>query len=208
MTKFESMSNELLMKVFEYYDLYSLFSLFTSLNSRFDAFINRCQFYANLDCIKPINFVDFLVYILPRVNPCQIRSLHSSKSHQITLLAYDKSLVCFTHIRSLSLNEIPSSTVRYMVERIHFSRLERVLLNQCKGNWEDTWSFSEHFFNSNRYPFLKTYIDSNSMIGEGTSLLSIEHMTMSQLSCPSLFLNFLNRSPVLKYIRTQIEFGD
>jgi hypothetical protein len=59
-TKFESMSNELLMILFEYYDLYSLFNSFSSLNYRIDNILQHCQVHVDLDQVKPIDFVEIL----------------------------------------------------------------------------------------------------------------------------------------------------
>jgi hypothetical protein len=72
------MSNELLMELFEYYDFHSLFNSYSSLNSRIDQIFHRCQYYVDLDYVKPFDFIHFLAHTLPKVNPKKIRSLSSS----------------------------------------------------------------------------------------------------------------------------------
>ena len=114
------MPNELLMELFEYYDLYSLLISFSSLNSRLDNLLHHCQVH--------VDYVDFLAHTLPKFNAKNIRSLHASNSYEIGVLAYDKSLIYLTHIRSLSLNNTRSNIIERMVSRIHFSSLERVSL--------------------------------------------------------------------------------
>ncbi|CAF4952474.1 unnamed protein product, partial [Rotaria sp. Silwood1] len=50
----ETMSNELVMELFEYFDLYSLYLTFYSLNSRFNSIICHCQVHVSLDKINPL----------------------------------------------------------------------------------------------------------------------------------------------------------
>jgi len=197
------MSNELLMELFEYYDFYSLFYSFNSLNSRIDNILYHCQVYVDFDKVNPIDFSDFLALTLPKINPKNIRSLNASKTHQITVLADDKSLVHFTYIQSLSLDTIGSSVIKQMVSRIHFSRLERVVLNKC--TYSDIWPRFTHFLDSNRYQFLRTYKDLNNMIEKVTSISLIEHVTIRETNLYA-FLNFLNQSTYLKYIKTTLDF--
>jgi hypothetical protein len=73
---FESMSNEL----FEYYDYYSLFNSYSSLNSRIDKLLDRCQYYVDLDQVKSSDFIHFLAHTLPKINPKQIPSLSGSSN--------------------------------------------------------------------------------------------------------------------------------
>jgi hypothetical protein len=122
------MSNELLMEIFEYYDLYS----FSLLNSRIDNILYHCQVSVDFDQVKSIDFVHFITHTLPKFNPKNIRSFYASNPDQIEVLANDKSLMCFTQIRSLSLNNTQSNIIEYMFSRIHFSRVERVLLDKYK----------------------------------------------------------------------------
>ena len=128
-TNFESMSNDLLMDLFEYYDLYALWISFSSLNFRIDHLLRHCHVHIDLDLVQPIDFVRFLAHMLPRVNAKNIRSLHASKAHQIEVLATDQSLDYFTHLRSLDLSRIPSNLLQSMVSRISFSHLQRLKLD-------------------------------------------------------------------------------
>jgi hypothetical protein len=199
------MSNELLMELFEYYDCYSLFFSFGSLNSRISNILYRCQVFVDLDRVQPIDFIDFFAHVLPQINPKNIRSLHASKSYQMMVLANDKSLIYFTSIRSISLIDIPLNVIEQMISRIHFSRLERVLIKKCGTEFLSTWSSFKHFLGSNRYNFLRTYKNCDSIIGKVTSVLLIEHLTT--FSCtPCDFINILNQSPYLKYFRTNLNF--
>ncbi|CAF4868939.1 unnamed protein product [Rotaria sp. Silwood1] len=201
------MSNELLMEMFEYYDLYSLFFSFCSLNSRIDNILHYCQVSIDLDLVQPIDLVDFLAHTLSQINPKNIRSLHASKSHQIMVLAFDKSLIYFTYIRSLSLSNIQSSIIESMVSRIHFSHLERVLIDKCGIYCNNIGSFFKHFLDSNQYHYLQTYKDFDSKTDNVTSVLLIEHLTMSSCT-PCNFLNILNQSSYLKYVKTSLNFND
>jgi hypothetical protein len=117
------------MKIFEYYDLYSLFYSFGSLNSRINNILYDCQVSVDFDQVKSIDFIDFISEILSKFNPKNIRSLHSSNQYQMGVLADDKSLIYFTHIRSLSLNNIKLNIIENIFSRIHFSRLERILFD-------------------------------------------------------------------------------
>ena len=62
-TNFESMSNELLMDLFEYYDLYALLISFSSLNSRIDHLLRHSQVDQSScrNLKKPAGFGDFRV---------------------------------------------------------------------------------------------------------------------------------------------------
>ncbi len=73
------------MELFEYYDLYSLYY----------SILPNCQVHVDFDRVQSI---DFLAHTLPKINPKNIRSLYDSKSDQISILAYDKSLIYFTYI--------------------------------------------------------------------------------------------------------------
>jgi len=169
------MSNELSMELFEYYDLYYLYYSFRSLNSLIDNILYHCEVFIDFDQVKPIDFVDFIRDILPKFNAKNIRSLHASNQYQIGVFAYDKSLLYLIHIRSISLNNIQLNIVEYMFSRIHFSRLERMLLDNCVNPYKKRWSCFKHLLDSNQYPFLRTYKDSCSMVEEATPVLLIEY---------------------------------
>jgi hypothetical protein len=197
------------MELFEYYDLYSLLYSFSSLNSRIDNIIYHYQVSVDFSQVKSIEFIDFLPDILSKFNPKNIRSLHSSDPDQLLDLAQNESLIYFIHIRSLSLNNIELHIVQRLVSRIHFSHLERVLIGTCNDIYTtDTWSIFHHFLDSNRYQFLRTYKDSHNMIKEVTSVLLLEYVTFSSPSNSNNFLNFLNQSPNLKYIKAQLFFDN
>jgi hypothetical protein len=202
------MPNELLMELFEYYDFYSLVISFSSLNSRLDNLLHHCQLHIDLDRIEPIDFIDFLAHTLPKFNPKNIQSLHGSNPYEIGVLAYDKSLIYFTHIRSLSLNNTPSNIIQCMISRIHFSSLQRVSLGKCENGYNYRRSLVKDFFDSNRYQFLRTYKDIGGIIQEITSESSIEYITLSGESIPSAFLNLLNRLPYLKHMTAVLLFLD
>jgi hypothetical protein len=139
-TNFESMSNELLMDLFEYYDLYTLFISFSSLNPRIDQLLRHCQVHVDLDLVQPTDFIRFLAHILPQVNAKNIRSLHASKAHQIKVLATDQSLDYFNHLRSLDLKHISSNLLQSMVSRISFSHLQRLKLDKREDDERKTVS--------------------------------------------------------------------
>jgi len=87
---FETMSNELFMELFEYFDLYSLYLTFYSLNSRFNSIICHCQVHVNLNQINPLYFTSFIgQFIYSNIDKGRIRSLQSSIPHQIAVLVND-----------------------------------------------------------------------------------------------------------------------
>jgi len=135
-----------------------------------------------------------------------MNKIHASNPYQIGLLADDKSLLYFTHIRSLSVNNIHSDIVEYMFSYIHFFRLERFLFSKCKGNYFKKCLIFRYLLNSNRYPFLRTYKDSCNVIRDITSKLSIEYVIFYRPSLVQNFFNFLNQSPCLKYIKAPLYF--
>ncbi len=106
------------------------------------------------------------------------------------------------------MNNIQLDIVEYIFSRIHFSRLERILLDKCVNEYMKKWSCFKHLFDSNRYQFIRTYKDPCPMIQEVTSVLLIEYAKFSGESNPCDFLNFLNQSPCLKSIETQLFFSN
>ena len=204
-TNFESMSNELLMDLFEYYDLYTLFMSFSSLNSRIDHLLRHCQVHVDLDLVQPTDFIRFLAHILPQVNVKNIRSLHASKEHQIKVLADDQSLDYFNQLHSLDLSHIPSNLLQSMVSRISFSHLQRLKLDIHEGKQTKRWSYSQYFLDSNNCHRLRTYNDVKGTLANIPSVLSIEHLTIGSCT-PHHFLSILKQSPYLKCFRTALDF--
>lgn len=87
---FETMSNELLMEIFEYFDLYSLYLTFYSLNYRFDSIICHSQVHVNLNQINPLYFTSFIgQFIHSNIEKGRIRSLQCSIPHQLAVLVND-----------------------------------------------------------------------------------------------------------------------
>jgi hypothetical protein len=202
------MSNELLMELFEYYDLYSLFYSFGSLNSRISNVIYHCDVSVDFDKIKPSDFIDFIHDIIPKFNTKKFRSLHSSIPYKTEVIANDKSLLYFTHIRSLSLDDIKLDVVKCMISRINFPRLERLSINEYQTKYSETQPVLKHFLDSNRYKYLRIYKDPSGITEEVTSVLLIEYVTFFGVSVPCHFLNFLNQSPHLKYIKAKLSFSE
>ncbi len=66
-----------------------------------------------------------------------------------------------------------------MLSCVHFSRLERILLDRCGNPYWNTCSCCKHFLDSNQYQFLRTYKDYCPMIKDVTSVLLIEYVTFS-----------------------------
>jgi hypothetical protein len=198
------MPNEVLMELFEYYDFYSLFFSFSLINARFDALLTRCRAVIDLDLIAPNAFIHFLAQIVPQINDYHIQSLHASNIHQMFILGNDDCLFHFARIQSLRLFNIPPNIIKMMVERVHFYRLEHISLDHKPGQVYFGWYPSEHFLDSNRYPYLRTYNDSLMWILEGTTVLSsLEHVRMDGASSSGNFLNLLCRSPRLKSFQAQ-----
>ncbi len=146
--------------------------------------------------------------MLPKINVNNIRSLKDSNPHHIGIIAYDKCLIYLNNIRSLNLKNIKIEIIKDMVSRIDFNRLERVIFNRIDG--DNNWSLFKHFVESNQYPYLRTYQDEISLIGNVESLLSIEHALLFGVEYvnPINFFNFLNRCPNLKSIRILTDFRD
>jgi len=87
---FETMSNELFMELFEYFDLYSLYLTFYSLNSRINSIICHCQVHVNLNQINPLYFTSFIgQFVCSNIEKGRIHSLQSSIPHQIAVLVND-----------------------------------------------------------------------------------------------------------------------
>ena len=87
---FETMSNELVMEIFEYFDLYSLYLTFYSLNYRLDSIIYHSQVHVNLNKINPLYFTSFIgQFIQSNIEKGRIRSLQSSVPHQLAVLVND-----------------------------------------------------------------------------------------------------------------------
>ena len=206
-TNFESMSNDLLMDLFEYYDLYTLFISFSSLNSRIDHLLHHCQVHVDLDLVQPTDFIRFLAHILPQVNTKNIRSLHASKPHQIKVLAADQSLDYFNQLRSLDLKHISSNLLQSMVSRISFSHLQRLKLDISEDDERKTWSYSQHFLDSNNCHRLRTYNDIDGILDNIPSVLSVGHLAISGCT-PHNFLTILRNSPSLKCFRTGLDFSN
>lgn len=201
------MSNELLMDLFEYYDLYTLLISFSSLNSRIDHLLRHCQVHVDLDLVQPTDFIRFLAHILPQVNAKNIRSLHASKAHQIKVLTDDQSLDYFNHLRSLDLKHISSNLLQSMVSRISFSHLQRLKLDITEDKERKTWSYSQHFLDSNNCHHLRTYNDVEGTVENIPSVLSIGHLNIGSCT-PHNFLTVLRRSPSLKCFRTGLDFSN
>jgi hypothetical protein len=86
----ETMSNELFMELFEYFDLYTLYLTFYSLNSRFNSIIRHCQLHVNLNQINPLYFTSFIGdFVYSNIDKGRIRSLQSSIPHQVAVLVND-----------------------------------------------------------------------------------------------------------------------
>ena len=204
-TKFETISNELLMVLFEYYDLYSLFYSFSSLNSRIDQILYRCNAHIDLDQVRPIDFIHFLSRLLPTINTKKIRSLKSSEPEQISILAHDQCLQYFQFIRSLSLKKSRMSIIQEMIRRMGFPHLERVSFDYIENDNLSSASLFQHFMDPNRFRFLRIYKDKYSEIDSGTSLLPIEYLSVNECAHSTDFFNFLKRAPFLKSIK--IAFG-
>ena len=87
---FETMSNELWMEIFEYFDLYALYSTFYSLNSRFNSIICHSQVHVNLNQINSLYFTSFIgEFIRSNIEQGRIRSLQCSIPHQLAVLVND-----------------------------------------------------------------------------------------------------------------------
>jgi hypothetical protein len=197
------------MKIFEYYDLYSLFYSFGSLNSRINNILYDCQVSVDFDQVKSIDFIDFISEILSKFNPKNIRSLHSSNQYQMGVLADDKSLIYFTHIRSLSLNHIKLNIIENIFSRIHFSRLEHILFdNSSHQSKINGWSCFKHLLDSNQCQFLRTYKNSCLVIKGMPYISFIECVAFLYRPNPCHFFNFLDQSPYLKCIELQFVLFD
>ncbi len=113
-TTLESMSNELLMELFEYFDWYSLYFIFSSLNSRFDCVLTYVHnIDVNLDCIPSNRILSHIIRHLPSLGPHRIGSLRSSIRCHSELVLRDELVVDhFSCIRSLTLLNIDDETDR------------------------------------------------------------------------------------------------
>ena len=195
------------MDLFEYYDLYNLFNSFSSLNFRIDQLLRRCQVHVDLDRVQPADFIRFFAHILPQVDPKNIRSLHASKTHQMKVLAVDRSLDYFEHIRSLDLKEISSNLLQSMVSRISLSQLERLRLDITEDDKRTRWSYSHYFLDATNCPRLRSYNDGEGALDNIPSVLSVEHLAIGDCT-PDNFLNILRSSPSLKCFRTGLNFSN
>jgi len=125
------------------------------------------------------------------------------------VLAFDKSLIYFTHIRSLSLNNIESNIIKNIFSRIHFSRLERILFDNCSNRYNiNGWSCFKHLLDSNQCQFLRTYKNSYLIIGGIPSISFLECVVLCYRPNPCPFFNFLDQSPYLKCIEIQLVLFD
>ncbi|CAF1215547.1 unnamed protein product [Rotaria sp. Silwood1] len=153
----ETMSNELVMELFEYFDLYSLYLTFYSLNSRFNSIICHCQVHVSLDKINPLYFTSFIGnFIYYNIDKGRIYSLQSSIPHQMTVLINDIVMDRFILLRSLTLSRCSIDLVIQILNRIEKSILETISITSCKKSIGKKYSLTQHLLSVERYPSLRS----------------------------------------------------
>ncbi|CAF2518229.1 unnamed protein product [Rotaria sp. Silwood2] len=154
---FETMSNELIMELFEYFDLYSLYLTFYSLNSRFNSIVCHCQVHVNLDKINPLYFTSFIGnFIYTNIDKGRISSFQSSIPHQIAVLANDIVMDRFILLRSLTLSRCSIDLVIQVLNQIEKSILEKISITSCKRIIGRKYSLTQHLLSAVRYPSLRS----------------------------------------------------
>ncbi len=123
----------------------------------------------------------------------------------MSVLAYNRSLIYFTHIRSLSLNNIKPNIIENIFSRIHFSRLERILFDNSSIHYNiNEWSCFKHLLDSNQCQFLRTYKYSCLILRGMPHISFTECVGFLCQPNPCQFFQFLDQSPHLKCIEIQL----
>lgn len=124
--KLESLANELLLDLFEYFDTINLFRIFFGLNLRFNNLLLSYfhRYYLDLRSISKHDFDIACQQYLPSIIN-QIISLHISDDELPDLskifLSHDFTLNRFNHLQSISFYHIYSSdTLRQLIRSCHY----------------------------------------------------------------------------------------
>ena len=117
MTTFESLANELLVELFEYFDGIHLFCGFSALNSRFDNLLlnNFPIYYFNFQSVLRKNFRIYCQKYLSLISNqvISLRLTDEDKELQQTYIFYDNyfPLRQFTRLKSLTLCHVRSTEI-------------------------------------------------------------------------------------------------
>ncbi len=125
MMKFESLANELLLNLFDYFNPIHLFSAFHGLNSRFDRllFDHYRVYHVDFQSVSKHDFDIFCQRHLPSIVN-RIVSLRLSDDEETPDLSNDFlrhrfTLNKFTHLKSLILHDLPFETLNELVSDFH-----------------------------------------------------------------------------------------
>ncbi|CAF2861897.1 unnamed protein product [Rotaria sp. Silwood2] len=121
-TKFESLPNEIFIECFQYLNATDIFYSFDQLNYRFYRLIRNIPLYLNLKNVQKFMFDQFCNKILINSGiKSQIYSLYLSNTsiyNQIHTFLSLFPLDQFSHLQSLSLNELDEYTIQKFIQMI------------------------------------------------------------------------------------------
>ncbi len=123
--KLESLANELLLNLFEYFNPIHLFYAFHGLNSRIDnlLFDNYRVYHVDFQSVSKHDFDIFCQRYLPLIVN-QVASLRLSDDEETPdlsnhFLRHRLNLNKFTHLKSLTLHDLPFQTLNELVSDFH-----------------------------------------------------------------------------------------
>jgi hypothetical protein len=141
-TKFEQLSNELILIVFDYFDFYQLYEIFSYLNQRFMKLIlHQSKISIDFNSIPDGKFLKFCLHLHQCLKTSQNYplSIHADDQHKFTLiLKEDFFTEKFSKLKSLSIAYIDISTLSQAIfnEKTKlYKSLERLhLLHNITGS--------------------------------------------------------------------------
>jgi hypothetical protein len=139
-TKFEQLSNEIIIMCFDYFDFYRLYQVFFGLNQRLDRLIQyEAKIYVDLNSFLPQDFLTFCLNLsqLNKNTSNYPRSLTTYSEENLKLIFYDNLLKDrFTRIKSLSVASMKFDTLYHAIfdeETKLYKTLERLTLSDEIG---------------------------------------------------------------------------
>jgi hypothetical protein len=217
---FESLANELLLEVFEYFSIIDLFRAFRYLNSRFNQllFIHYRNYHLDFRSLTKYDFdlicQQYIPLIIDRITSICLSDDEETPQETDRFYSYNFTFHQFTNLRSISWYHLRSTDIlsQLMIERNHLSYLTHLNFIQCEFAHEDKdiidniikniWSLSKLIHCHLDILFTRGYyFISPTMISP-----SLEYLYIMPYVCDlNQLLHLFEYTPRLRHFCTQIE---